>query len=70
MKNKAYLVKRLCELKGLDLDSSEAQDLYSLKIVDLLIELKKLKPEVQVRPQEDEDEGEELLSLAQRVGCT
>ena len=64
MKNKAYFVKRLCELKGLDPDSEEAQGFYSLKVVELLIEIKKNKSA------QEQEEEEEFQSLAQRLGCT
>jgi hypothetical protein len=64
MKNKAYFVKRLCELRGIDSNSDEAQGFFNLKVVDLLIEIKKSIPSV---PQEEE---EEELSLAQRLGCS
>jgi hypothetical protein len=71
MKNKAYFVKRLCELKGLDPESEEAKEYYEMKVVDLLIEIKKSKPDAapEPEPQEDEEE-EEFQSLAQRLGCT
>ena len=71
MKNKAYIVKRLCELRGLDPESEEAQGLYSLKVVELLTEIKKSTPVAvaKVVPVQ-EDEDEELPSLAQRLGCT
>jgi hypothetical protein len=76
MKNKAYFVKRLCELRGLDPQSEEAQALYSLKVVELLTEIKKSKslpepePEPEPEPQQEEDEEEEFLTFAQRLGCT
>jgi len=68
MKNKAYFVKRLCELKGLDPESEEAKGLYSLKVVELLTEIKKAKVPEPEPVQEDEEEEEQ--SLAQRLGCT
>jgi hypothetical protein len=67
MKNKAYFVKRLCELKGLDPESEEAKGFYALKVVELLTEIKKAKvPE----PEPVQEEEEEEQSLAQRLGCT
>ena len=71
MKNKAYFVKRLCDLRGLDPQSEEAQALYSLKVVELLSEIKKSKPgEPEPEPEpEDEEEGE-FLTFAQRLGCS
>lgn len=71
MKNKAYLVKKLCDLKGLELDSKEAQDFYSMKVIDLMIEIKKARPEEpQPEPQHDKEDEEEFLTLAQRLGCS
>jgi len=69
MKNKAYFVKRLCELKGINPESEEAQGYYTLKVVDLLIEIKKNKSEPEPEP-EPQQEEEEPLSLAERLGCT
>ena len=66
MKNKVHFVKKLCELKGLDHESEEGQSFYSLKIVELLIEIKKLKGD---EPEEPE-EPEESKSLAQLLGCS
>ena len=74
MKNKAYLVKKLCDLKGLELDSKEAQDFYSMKVIDLMIEIKKARPgepEPEPEPQQvDKEDEEEFLTLAQRLGCS
>jgi hypothetical protein len=71
MKNKAYLVRRLCQLRNIDVESQEAADMYSRKVVDLLIEIKKSTPEVpEPDPQQQPDEEEEFLSLAQRLGCS
>ena len=56
MKSKAYFVKKLCELKNLDPESEEAKDLYNLKIVNLLIEIKKASP---VPPPLEEEEEED-----------
>jgi len=67
MKNKVHFVKKLCELKGLDHESEEGQGFYSLKIVELLIEIKKLKGGDE--PEEPE-EPEESKSLAQLLGCS
>lgn len=72
MKNKAYFVKRLCDLRGLDPQSEEAQALYSLKVVELLTEIKNSKPgePVPEPEQEDEEEEGEFLTFAQRLGCS
>ena len=65
MKNKAFFVKRLCDLKGIPQESEECQKLYELKVVDLLIQIKNNTP-VSVKP---EPEDEEDSSLAARLGC-
>jgi hypothetical protein len=56
-KNKAYFIKQLCELRDLDPESEEAKNLYSLKIVDLLIEIKKATP-----PKKEEEEEQSWWS--------
>jgi len=63
MKNKVYFVKKLCELRNIDIESAEAQAFYDLKIVDILIAIKQAKPDTVVT--EDDDQ-----SLAQLLGCT
>lgn len=71
MKNKAYFVNSLCQLKGLDPQSEEAQGFYALKVVDLLIEIKKSKPDATPEPEPvPQEEEEEFPSLARRLGCT
>lgn len=65
MKNKVYFVKKLCELRNLNIESSEAQELYNLKIVELLIAIKQETP---VSNQKEEPEIEK--SLAELLGCT
>jgi hypothetical protein len=64
MKSKVYFVKKLCELRNLNLESLEAQELYNLKIVELLIAIKQETPKVLV------EEEEEHKSLAELLGCT
>ena len=63
MKSKVYFVKKLCELRNLDFESPEAQELYNLKIVELLIAIKQ---ETLVPQEEPEIER----SLAELLGCT
>ena len=71
MKSKAYFVKSLCVLKELDPESEEAKALYSLKIVDLLIEIKKYKPSIEEPlPPPPAVEEEEEKTLAQLLGCS
>lgn len=64
MKNKAHFVKKLCQLRGMNHESPEAQELYKLSVVDLLIAIKKDTP-IKV-----EEEPEEEQTLSRLVGCT
>jgi hypothetical protein len=64
MRNKAHFVKKLCSLRNWDHESKEAQELYNLTVVELLISIKQESPEL---PKEEE---EEERSLAQLVGCS
>jgi hypothetical protein len=68
MKNKNYFVKKVCELKKIDLDSEEAKQLYSLTVVELLLEIKKYKPD-SVPEAEEEEEEEEDRSFSKIAGC-
>lgn len=63
MKSKTYFVKQLCELRNLDIESPEAQELYNFKVVELLIAIKHETP---VSSKEDDD----TKSLAELLGCT
>ena len=63
MKNKVYFVKKLCELRNIDIESAEAHAFYDLKIVDILIAIKQAKPPDAVVTEDDQ-------SLAQLLGCT
>ena len=69
MKNKAHFVKKLCQLRGLDHESPEAQELYNLSVVDLLIAIKKDTPVPEPEPEDREDE-ENDRTLARILGCT
>ena len=64
MKSKVYFVKKLCELRNLDIESPEAQELYNLKIVELLITIKQETPVI------NQEEEETEKSLAELLGCT
>ena len=66
MKNKVYFVKKLCELRNMDIESAEAHAFYDLKIVDILIAIKQAKPPDAVDAVVTEDDQ----SLAQLLGCT
>ena len=63
MKSKVYFVKKLCELRNLDIELPEAQELYNLKIVELLIAIKQETPVPQEEPEIER-------SLAELLGCT
>ena len=63
MMNKVYFVKKLCELRNMDIESAEAHAFYDLKIVDILIAIKQAKPPDAVVTEDDQ-------SLAQLLGCT
>jgi len=69
MKNKAHFVKKLCQFRNLDHESPEAQELYKLSVVDLLIAIKKETPVKETDP-EPEPESEERGTLAEILGCT
>ena len=43
MRNKSYLVKQICELSGIDPDSEEGQELYKLKVLELMNKVQELK---------------------------
>jgi hypothetical protein len=60
MKNKAYFIKRLANLKGLDIDSEEVKLWSDRKILDLLTQIK------QEREKKVESEDEDEFSLVNR----
>lgn len=43
MKNKAYFIRRLADLKGLDPNSEEVQSWSDRKILDLMVETKMVR---------------------------
>ena len=56
MKNKAYFIKRLADLKGLDIESDEVKSWASWTILDLLTAIKEQKEKMPVStPDDDED---------------
>lgn len=60
-RSKAHLVNQLCRIRDWDPESEQAQALYTLKILDLMICIRK------EREQESDNEEEDFL-LIQRVG--
>jgi len=67
MKNKVHFVKKLCQFRNLDHESPEAQELYKLSIVDLLIAIKNETPVKEPEPESDHDERG---TLAELLGCS
>jgi hypothetical protein len=70
MKNKAHFVKKLCQLRGLNHESPEAQELYKLSVVDLLIAIKKDTPVPDPEPETEPEDREDDRTLARLLGCT
>jgi hypothetical protein len=62
MKNKAYFIKRLAHLKGLDIDSEEVKLWSEKKILELL---NQIKDEKDKKPKADSDEDDDF-SLVSR----
>jgi hypothetical protein len=72
MKSKAYMVNRLCELKGIPSESEEAQKLYDMKVLDLLSEIKKYggySAETLKFIATTENANSDDDSFAKRLGC-
>lgn len=69
MKNKAYFINRLAQLKGLDPSSEEVKAWSERKILDLLNDIRdekaKKKPEPKVEPDSDSDSDD--ISIMRRV---
>jgi len=55
MKNKAYFIKRLAHLKGLDIDSEEVKLWSEKKILELLNQIKEEKDKPKAEKDEDDD---------------
>lgn len=60
MKNKAYFIKRLAHLKGLDIDSEEVKLWSEKKILELLNQIKEEKDKP--KPEKDEEDDFSLVS--------
>lgn len=56
MKNKAYFIKRLAHLKGLDIDSEEVKLWSEKKILELLNQIKHEKDKKTKEDSDDEDD--------------
>ena len=55
MQSKKFFVEKLCRLRNWDYESEQARNLFTLKIVDLLILIKQESPV-------DEPDGESLVA--------
>lgn len=59
MKNKAYFIKRLAQLKGLDTESEQVKSWSDMSILDLLTAIKEYR--------DKEPEDQEDISILSRV---
>jgi hypothetical protein len=69
MKNKAYFVNRLAQLKGLDPASQEVQSWSDKKIIDLMIEIREARTEAAeaaAKAKADSDSDDDI-SIMRRV---
>lgn len=65
--SKNHQVRILCGLKGIDLDSDEAQEFYNWSVLDLLNAIKAEREAS--KPKEVPRDEEEDFSFAHRAGC-
>jgi hypothetical protein len=65
MKNKAYFINRLAQLKGVKMDSEEVKGWADMKIVDLLIEIREEREKKKQDPDSDSDSDD--VSIMRRV---
>jgi hypothetical protein len=65
MKNKAYFINRLAQLKGVKMDSEEVKGWADMKIVDLLIEIREEREKKKQDPESDSDSDD--ISIMRRV---
>lgn len=65
MKNKAYFVQRLAQLKGLDVTSPEMQAWGEKKIIDLMVEIREERTKAaEAAAKSDSDDD---ISIMRRV---
>ncbi|NBS67825.1 hypothetical protein EBT31_02785 [bacterium] len=64
MKNKAYFINRLAQLKGLDPSSPEVQAWNDMKIVDLLVQIREEREKKRMPVDSDSDDD---ISIMRRV---
>lgn len=72
MKNKAYFVQRLAQLKGIDVNSPEMQSWSEKKIIDLMIEIreertKAVEAAAAKAKAKDESDSDDDISIMRRV---
>jgi hypothetical protein len=67
MKNKAYFINRLAQLKGLKPDSEEMNGWTDKKIVDLLVEIREEREKKKSEPKPDSDSDSDDISIMRRV---
>lgn len=69
MKNKAYFVQRLAQLKGLDVTSPEMQAWSEKKIIDLMIEIReeRTKAAEAAAKAKEESDSDDDISIMRRV---
>ena len=67
MKNKAYFINRLAQLKGVKMDSEEVKGWADMKIVDLLIEIREEREKKKPDPKPDSDSDSDDISIMRRV---
>jgi hypothetical protein len=65
MKNKAYFINRLAQLKGLTMDSEEVKGWADKKIIDLLIEIREEREKK--KPEAESDSDSDDISIMRRV---
>jgi hypothetical protein len=67
--SKNHQVRILCGLKGIDLDSDEAQEFYNWSVLDLLNAIKAEREASKPKEVPRDEEEEEDFSFAHRAGC-
>lgn len=65
---KSHQVRILCRLKGIDLESEEANEFYSKTVVELITEIKRIR-DGNPDSGDDVEVTEEDYSFSSRAGC-